>query len=64
MKHKLQCYKDKFCLLECDSAFEKFQQTIIDETKHYVPEKKSETIRHQTWIDNSINKLAAVKQKL
>ena len=64
MRHKLKCYKDNFCLLGCDSAFEKFQQTIIDETNYYVPEKKSETIRHQKWIDNSIIKLAAKNQKL
>ena len=41
LKHKLQGFQYKFCLLDCDSSFEKFQQTIIDEMKHYVPEKKS-----------------------
>ena len=44
--------------------FEKFQQTIIDEIKHYVPEKKSEALRHKSWIDNLIKNLAAKKQRL
>ena len=40
VKHKFKGFQDNFCLLDCDSSFEKFQQTIIDEIKHYLPEKK------------------------
>ena len=29
-----------------------------------MPDKKSKTLRHETWIDNSIKNLAAKKQKL
>ena len=64
LKHKLQGFQDNFCLLDCNSSFEKSQQTIIDEIKHYVPEKKSKALRHKSWIDNSIKNLAAKKQKL
>ena len=53
LKHKLQGFQVNFCLLDCDSSFEKFQQTLIDEIKHYVSEKKSKTLRHKSWIDNS-----------
>ena len=63
MKHKLQGFQDTFCLLDCDSSFEKFQQTIIDEINHYVPERKSKALRHKSWIDNS-NKNLVEKQKL
>ena len=63
-KHKLQGFQDNFCLLDCDSSFEKFQQTLIDEIKHYVPEKKSKALSHKSWIHNSIKNLAAKKQKL
>ena len=47
LKHKLQGFQDNFNfgLLDCDSLFEKFQQTFIDEIKHYVPEKKSKALR-------------------
>ena len=61
LKHKIH---DNFCLLDCDSSFEKFQQTTIDEIKHYVPDKKSKALRHKSWIDNSIKNIAAKKQKL
>ena len=64
LKHKLQGFQDNFCLLDCDSSFEKNQQTIIDEINHYVPEKKAKALRHKSWIDNSIKNLAAKKQKL
>ena len=47
LKHKLQHFQDNFCLLDCDTSFEIFQQTIIDETKYYVPEKKSKALRHK-----------------
>ena len=40
LKHKLQSFQNNFCLLDWDSAFEKFQQTLPDGIKHYVPEKK------------------------
>ena len=33
LKHKLQGFLDIFCLLDCDSSFEKFKQTVIDEIK-------------------------------
>ena len=62
LKHKLQGFQDIFCLLDCDSSFEKFQQTIIDELKHFVPEKKSKALRHRSWIDNSIKNIAAKRQ--
>ena len=51
LKHKLQGFQDNFCLLDCDSSFEKFQQTIIDALNYYVPEKKSKALRHKSWID-------------
>ena len=35
---------------------------LIQETKHYVPEKKSKPVRKKTWIDNSTKKQAAKKQ--
>ena len=63
LKHKLQGFEDNFCLLDCDPSFEKFQQTIIEEMKLYVPEKKSKVLSHKSWIDNSINNLAAKKNK-
>ena len=62
LKHKLKGFQDNFCLLDCDPSFEKFQQTIIDEIKHYVPEKKSKALRHKSRIDNSIKNLAAKKE--
>ena len=34
LNQKQKGLQDNFCLLDCDSAFEKFQQTIIDEVKH------------------------------
>ena len=34
LKHKLQGFQDNFCLLDCDSSFDKFQQTISDEINH------------------------------
>ena len=43
-----------FCLLDC----EKFQHIIIDELKHCAREE-IKTLRHKTWIDNSIKNLAA-----
>ena len=45
LRRKLQGLQDNFCLLDCDSAFEKFQQTLIDELKHCVREdiKDSQT---------------------
>ena len=64
LKHKLQGFQDDFCLLDCDSSFEIFRQTIINEIKHYLPEKKSKALRYRLWIDNSIKNLAAKKQKL
>ena len=57
LKHKLQEFQDIFCLSDCDSSFEKFQQTIIDEINYYVPEKKSKALRHKSWIDNSVKNL-------
>ena len=63
LKNKLEGFQDNFCLLDCDSSFEKIQQTIIDEINHYVPEKKSKALRYKSWIDNSIKNLAAKKQK-
>ena len=63
LKHKLQGFQDNLGLLDCDSSFEKFHETIFDELKHYVPEKKSKTLRHKSRIDNSIKNLAAKKQK-
>ena len=38
LKHKLPSFQDNFRLLDFDSSFEIFQQTIIDEIKHFVPE--------------------------
>ena len=58
-KHKLKGFQEIFCLVDCDSALEKFQHTIIDEIKHYVPEKKSKTLRHKSSINNLIKNLAA-----
>ena len=51
LKHKSRGFQETFCLFDCDSPFKKFQQTIIVELKHYVPEKKSKTLRHKSWID-------------
>ena len=64
LKHKLQGFQDNFCLLDCDSSFESFQQTFVDEIKLYVPEKKSKALRHKSWIDNSIKNFAAKRHKL
>ena len=58
LKHKLQCLQENFCFLICDSAFDNFQKLFIDVKKHYVPEKKSNPVRHKTCIDNSIKNLA------
>ena len=63
LKNNFQGFQDNFGLLDCDSSFEKFQQTIIDEIKHYEPEKKSKALRHKSWIGNSIKHLATKKQK-
>ena len=64
LKHKLPGFQANFCLLDCGLSFKKLQQTIIDEIKYYVPEKKSKALRHKSWIDNSIKNLAAKKQKI
>ena len=49
----------QFYALDCDLAFEKFQEAIIEEVDNYNPLKKSKPSRQQNWIDNSIKKLAA-----
>ena len=64
LKQKLQGFQDNFCVFYCDSSFEKFQQTIIDEIKHYVQEKKLKALRHNSWIDYSIRSLAAKAKTL
>ena len=63
LKHDLQCFQDNFCHLGRSSAFEKFKKTLIDEMKHYAPDKKLKALRHTKWIDNSIKNLATKNKK-
>ena len=51
-----------FYALDCDLAFQKFQEAIIEEVDNYIPLKKSKPSRQQNWIDNSIKNIAAKKQ--
>ena len=53
-----------FYALDCDLAFQKFQEDIIEEVDNYIPLKKSKPSQQQNWIDNSIKNLAAKKTEL
>ena len=53
----------KFYGLDCDFAFEKFQETIIEEVDNYIPLKKSKHSQQLNWIDNSIKNLALKRNK-
>ena len=53
-----------FYALDCDLAFENFQEAIIEEVDNYIPMKKSRPSQQPNWIENSIKNLATKKQSL
>ena len=64
IRDKLGRLMSHFFALDCDLAFEKFQEAIIEEVDNYIPLKKSKPSQQPNWIDNSIKNLAAKKQSL
>ena len=62
IRDKLGRLLSHFYALDCDLAFQKFQEAIIEEVDKYIPLKKSKPSQQQNWIDNSIKNLAAKKQ--
>ena len=48
-----------FYALDCDLAFEKFQEAILEEVDNYIPLKKAKPSQQPNWIDNIIRNLAA-----
>ena len=62
IRDKLGRLMSHFYALDCDLAFKKFQEAIIEEVDNYIPLKKSKPSQQQIWIDNSIKNLAAKKQ--
>ena len=59
IRDKLERLMSHFYALDCDLAFEKFQEAIIEEVDNYIPLKKSKPSQQPNWIDNSIKNLAA-----
>ena len=59
IRDKLGRLMSHFYALDCDLAFQKFQEAIIEEVDNYIPLKKSKPSQQQNWIDNSIKNLAA-----
>ena len=53
-----------FYALDCDLAFQKFQEAIIEEVDNYIPLKKSELSQQQNWINNSIKKISSKKTEI
>ena len=53
-----------FYAFDCDLAFEKFQEAIIEEVDNFIPLKKSKPSQQPNWIDISIKNLAANKTEL
>ena len=62
IRDKLGRLMSHFYALDCDPAFQKLQEAIIEEVDNYIPLKKSKPSQQQNWIDNSIKNLAAKKQ--
>ena len=60
LKHKLQSFQETLS----QTATQHLKNFILLMKKHYVPEKKSKILRHESWSHNSIKNLAAIKQKL
>ena len=59
IRDKLGRLMSHFYALNCDLAFEKFQEAIIEEVDNYIPLKKSKLSQQPNWIDNSIKNLVA-----
>ena len=59
IRNKLGRLMSHLYALDCDLAFEKFQEAIIEEDDNYIPLKKSKLFQQPNWIDNSIKNLAA-----
>ena len=62
IRDKLGRLMSHFYAMDCDLAFQKFQEAIIEEVDNYIPLKKSKPSQQQNWIDNSIKNLEAKKQ--
>ena len=60
LRDKLGRLMSQFYALNCDLAFEKFQEAII-EVDNYIPLKKSKPSQQPNWIDNSIKNFATKK---
>ena len=63
IREKLGRRMSQFYGLDCDFAFEKFPEAIIEEVDNYIPLKKSKHSQQPNWIDNSIKNLAAKRNK-
>ena len=61
-RDKLGRLMSHFYALDCDLAFENFQEAIIEEVDNYISLKKSKPFQHPNWIENSIKNLAAKKE--
>ena len=62
IRDKLGRRMSHFYALDCDLAFEKFQEAVIEEVDIFIPLKKSKPSEQPNWIDNIIKNLAAEKQ--
>ena len=59
IRNELSRPMSKFYALDCDLAFEKFQEAIIEEVDTFIPLKRSKASQQPNWIDNRITNLAA-----
>ena len=64
IRDKLGRLMSQFFALDCNLAFEKFQEAIIEKIDNNIPLKKSKPSQQSNWIDNSIKNLPAKNQSL